>query len=139
MRRDRYERKARTDEVAKALAEVEADLLLPPFPAALGYLWRAYLRLRRRTPGGFSGPQPVGWQDIDAFVRRSGHELAPWEVELIERLDDLFLAPDPAPALPDGQTVKVAASARDAGAVKAVMGSVGKGRRVVTRAREASK
>jgi hypothetical protein len=29
--------------------------------------------------------------EIDAFVRLSGMRLAPWEIELIEELDDLYL------------------------------------------------
>ena len=64
---------------------------MPPFPKALAYLWRAYFRLRRRMAGGFAGPNPIGWQDIDAFVRQSGLRLAPWELDLIEALDDLYL------------------------------------------------
>jgi hypothetical protein len=67
---------------------------MPAFPRELSYLWRTYLRLRRRMAGGFSGPNPIGWQDIDAFSRRSGTRLTPWEIELIERIDDLFLSPE---------------------------------------------
>lgn len=104
---------------------------MPPFPKPLAYLWRAYLRLRRRAPGGFSGPQPVGWPAIEAFARL--FDLAPWEIEIIEALDDIYLAPDPQPVLPEGQTVKTAASANDADGVRSVMGAVGKGRRVVKR------
>lgn len=133
MRLERYESKTRTPEVARAIAEVEAELRMPPFPKPLGYLWRAYLRLRRRTPAGFNGPQPVGWPAIEAFAAL--FDLAPWEIELIEALDDIYLAPDPSPVLPEGQTVKVAASARDAEGVRSVLGSVGKGRRVVKRSK----
>lgn len=78
----------------KRAAEIEVDLAMPSFPEPLGYLWRAYLRLRRRMAAGFSGPNPVGWQDIDAFIRRSGTRLAPWEIEVLERIDDLFVYRD---------------------------------------------
>jgi hypothetical protein len=44
--------------------------------------------------GGFSGPDPIGWADIDAFIRRSGTNLTPWEIEILERIDDLFLHPE---------------------------------------------
>lgn len=67
---------------------------MPPFPEALGYLWRIYLRLRRRTSSGFAGPNPIGWQAIDAFIRRSGIRLSPWEIETIESIDDLFVYRD---------------------------------------------
>lgn len=57
---------------------------------ALAYLWQAYHRLRRRKGGGM-GPGPIEWPDIDAFLRLSGVSLVPWEIEVIEELDDLFL------------------------------------------------
>jgi len=88
---------------------------MPPFPAALGYLWRAYLRLRRRAPGGFSGPQPVDWPAIEAFTRL--FDLAPWEIEIIEALDDIFLRRGATPKKPDADS----APASDPAAVKALL------------------
>ncbi len=128
-RLDRAERKQAREEVAK----IEAELRMPAFPQPLAYLWRAYLRLRRRTAGGFSGPEPVSWPALEAFARL--FDLAPWEIELIETLDDIYLSPDPQPVLPDGQTVKVAAAASDAEGVRSVLAGVGKGRRVVKRSK----
>nr|DAH82774.1 MAG TPA: INTERFERON-BETA, HELICAL CYTOKINE, IMMUNE SYSTEM [Caudoviricetes sp.] len=43
---------------------------------------------------------PIEWPDIDAFVRNSGISLCAWEIEVIEDLDDLFLASGP-PKLED--------------------------------------
>ncbi|MCG8270991.1 hypothetical protein MIC97_05645 [Aquamicrobium sp. NLF2-7] len=48
--------------------------------------------MRRRTAAGFNGPNPIAIEAIDAFLRCSGLRLAPWEFELIEEIDDLFLA-----------------------------------------------
>jgi hypothetical protein len=45
----------------------------------------------RRGSSGF-GPLPIGWDEIDAFCRLTGTRLAPWEVEFIEALDDLWMA-----------------------------------------------
>lgn len=73
------------------IAELEAELALPPFPEALAYLWTAYNRIRRRKGMGFSGPLPIELSDIDAFSRMCVR-LEPWEVELIELLDDVYLA-----------------------------------------------
>jgi hypothetical protein len=59
-------------------------------------------------------------------VRRSGLRLAPWEIALLEALDDIYLSPEPkaeVPEAPEGQTVKAAASARDGAGVKSVLGS----------------
>lgn len=77
---------------AGRIAELSAQLAVPPFPAALSHLWRYYWRLRRRKAGGMNGPAPVEWPDIEAFVSRAKVILPPWEVELIEKLDDLYLA-----------------------------------------------
>ena len=109
---------------AKRVAEFSEALALPLFPRALSYLWQAYIRLRRRAQSGFSGAQPIGWQDIDAFVQRTGLDLAPWEIRVIERLDDIYLRPEPNPS--------AAAAAHDGVGVKSILGSVGK-RRVVKR------
>ncbi len=64
---------------------------MPAFPREVAYLWQVYHRLRRRIGSGFASANPVGWQDIDAFVRRSGIRLTPWEVEIIEAIDDALL------------------------------------------------
>ena len=37
------------------------------------------------------GPAPIEWPDIDAFLRRSGVHLAPWEIDLLELLDDTWM------------------------------------------------
>jgi len=65
---------------------------LPPFPEALRYLWSAFVRIRRRNAGNGFGPTPITWADLDAYSRLSGLRLLPWEIEIIERLDDLHLA-----------------------------------------------
>lgn len=72
-------------------AKYEAELVVPPFPKALGYLWNAYQRIRRRKGGGM-GPSPIEWPDIAAFIDRTGIDLRPWEIEIIEAVDDQFLA-----------------------------------------------
>jgi hypothetical protein len=66
-------------------------LWTPDFPIPLAYLWQAYHRIRRRKGGNGFGVMPLEWSDIDAFNRLTGMALAPWEVGMIERLDDVFL------------------------------------------------
>jgi hypothetical protein len=60
-------------------------------PIALDYLWRIFNRLRRRKGSGGFSSSPIEWPDIDAFLRLSGVKLVPWEIEILEDLDDLFL------------------------------------------------
>lgn len=70
----------------------EAELRCPPLPEALAYLWQAFLRLHGRRGGNGFAINPISWPDIDAFTRHSGMRLAPWEVETIEELDNLYRA-----------------------------------------------
>lgn len=77
-------------------------------------------------------PKPIEWPDIEAFVQRTGMRLAPWEIELIERLDDIYLKPEPKPSAPEGQPANFVASAKDGIGVRLVLDAVGK-RRVVKR------
>jgi len=65
---------------------------MPPLPEELRYLWKTYLRLRNRKGAGLAGPSPWEWPDLDAFVRNSRMPLWPWEVEILEALDDVFMA-----------------------------------------------
>ncbi|WP_425326598.1 phage tail assembly chaperone [Pseudaminobacter salicylatoxidans] len=98
-------------------AQLEAELVTPPFPLALSYVWQAWARIRRRTPAGFNGPNPITIEAIDAFVRRTGLRLDPRDVELIEAIDDLFLA----------QTAKQASASDQQQALKDGLASISKG------------
>lgn len=82
-------KRARSDEKQR---EIEAELAMPPFPDAVGYLWTAYWRIRSRRGGNGWGANPIEWGDIADFVRLSGMHLVPWEVAIIEALDDAWLA-----------------------------------------------
>lgn len=71
---------------------MEAELATPPFPASVGHVWQAWVRIRRRKAQGFNGHEPIGWGDIDAFMRRARVHLDPFEIELVEAVDDVFMA-----------------------------------------------
>lgn len=75
----------------KRRGEIEAELAVPPFPAALAYLWQAFNRMASRRGSTGWGPAALSWQDIDAFCRMTGFRFAPWEVEVIEALDTAAL------------------------------------------------
>lgn len=68
--------------------EIEEELAVPPFPKAVEYLWVAYWRIRSRRTSG----EPIQLGDIAEFIRLSGLHLAPWEVSIVEALDDTWLA-----------------------------------------------
>lgn len=58
---------------------------------ALSHLWAVFWRLRRRRGGNGFGASPIEWPDIDAFARLSGTRLTPFDIEVIEDLDDAYL------------------------------------------------
>lgn len=72
-------------------AKYAAELECPPLPRCAVYLWRIFWRIRRRKGSNGFSVSPIEWQDIDAFTRHSRMPLIPWEVEVIEDLDDLYL------------------------------------------------
>lgn len=74
----------------KKIAEYEAELACPPFPMAMLHVWTAFNRLSNRRGSNGFGINPISWADIDAFVRHSQMPLAPWEIRIIEELDNLF-------------------------------------------------
>ncbi|KWT70775.1 hypothetical protein APY04_0836 [Hyphomicrobium sulfonivorans] len=84
------ERAERKGDTARAAALSE-ELKQPPFPLALNYLWRSFIRLRGRKGCGFSGAEPITWPEIDAYTRQTRTSFAPWEIELLEELDGLYL------------------------------------------------
>lgn len=81
-------------ERAKSLAkraELEAELAVPELPRAGEYLWRTFLRLHARRQSTGMGPARLSWGDLADFQRLTGTRLAPWEVAVLEQLDDLAL------------------------------------------------
>lgn len=58
---------------------------------ALLYLWSAFLRLSNRRGAGGFGVNPISFCEIEAFCRLSGQRFAPWEIRLIEELDQMFM------------------------------------------------
>jgi hypothetical protein len=72
-------------------AQLEEELDQPPFPDALAYLWNVFTRLSNRRPVGMVAGL-IPWSEIDAFQRVSGFRLGPWEVQLIEALDGLYMS-----------------------------------------------
>lgn len=80
--------RARTDERREKL---EGELQLPHLPPSVAHLWEMYFRIRRRKGSNGFGPVPIEWPDIDAFIRVSGTSVRPWEVRIVEAIDDAYL------------------------------------------------
>ena len=54
------------------------------------YLWNAFQRLSGRRTGSGFGINPIAYADIEAFARLRAKRFSPFEIELIEDLDNLF-------------------------------------------------
>ncbi|MBR2689164.1 MAG: hypothetical protein IKE42_15030 [Aquamicrobium sp.] len=59
-------------------------------PEEIGYVWAQFWRLRRRVRN-VNTHQPITWDDIQKFQALTMAHIGPFEIELLEMLDDLFL------------------------------------------------
>lgn len=73
------------------IAYYESELACPPLPPAMFYLWQIFNRIRRRIGSSGFGANPITLGDIVDFIRLFRYPLAPWEIEIIEMLDDLYM------------------------------------------------
>lgn len=71
--------------------KIEGELFGPAMPPEFRYLWSAFGRLSGRRRLSDVGALPIAWDEIDAFSRLTGAAFVPWEIEVIEMLDRLFL------------------------------------------------
>ncbi|WP_425462117.1 phage tail assembly chaperone [Maritalea myrionectae] len=73
------------------LAAIDRDSEEPE-PISHEYLIDWFLRLSRRRPTSTSGYAPLTFEGIDAWVRLSGEAPEPWEIMMIEKMDDAWLS-----------------------------------------------
>lgn len=59
-------------------------------PAAAA-LWGTFGRLSRTRAHGFSGPQPIGPQDLQAWCQLQRVHLTSWEVDTLAEMDAALL------------------------------------------------
>lgn len=87
-------------------AYYETELDCPPLPSSLIYLWKIFIRLSSRRGSSGFGINPISWPEIDAFVRFSKFHLSPWEIEMLELIDNLYCAEvnSSTPAMPATKT-----------------------------------
>lgn len=66
-------------------------LMGPDFPELMVHVWSAFLYLSRCRGQGFSGPQPLSYQEIKAWAELTDTPLMAWEVDAIMRIDKVFM------------------------------------------------
>lgn len=84
-------RRAHLQQVQKSLGRPPADLVGPPFPERLAYLWDAFLSLHSGRTYGAMAPNPLSWVDIKSWNDLMGADMKEWEVRAVKALDLLWL------------------------------------------------
>lgn len=72
-------------------AELEAELAVPEIPRGGEYLWRIFMRMHARRQSTGIGPARLSLGDFVNFQTLNRTRLAPWEVAILEQLDDVAL------------------------------------------------
>ena len=69
------------------------EALEPPteFPMPLSHVWSAFITLSNSRTQGFSGPNPITYEQIKAWKELTETPIAPWEIEAIKRLDTVYM------------------------------------------------
>lgn len=98
-------------EVAQSDRAARQALLGPPLPEDAHTAWGVFNRLHRRRPIGAQSIDPLTHRDMLAFCELAGQPLTPLDVQLIEIIDDAFvasiaeaMAPDPSPDAPPAES-----------------------------------
>jgi len=66
------------------------DLIGPEFPSLMENVWSAFKRLSNRRSSAMSGVSPITYDQILSFKTLTKTPIAPREISVIERLDDLY-------------------------------------------------
>lgn len=78
-------------QIHKTPKELE-ELTSVKCPPLLHYMWLAFLELNSgRGSSGF-GPQPLSYQEIESWARLTRRHLTAWQVQLLKRLDAMYLS-----------------------------------------------
>ena len=78
------------EEVERQTGHTPKELQGPSFPDLLGHVWFAFLSLSPNRGQGMSGVLPLTYQEIDSWMKVTGNCLAPHEVTILKRLDNVY-------------------------------------------------
>ncbi len=80
-------------EQVKRMTGREPEELRNPteFPNLLSHIWSFFLELHRTRSQGFSGFNPISYQDIQAWATLKDYNIRPLDVGTIVELDNTFL------------------------------------------------
>ena len=75
------------EQVERQIGRKPEELKEVDFPVSMGHVWSAFVYIHSgRTPG-----HPITYQDINAWKQLTETPLEPWTVEVIKRLDNVYM------------------------------------------------
>jgi hypothetical protein len=57
----------------------------------MSHVWSAFITLNNTRGQGFSGPNPITYNEIKSWKEVTQTPLYPWEVESVKRLDFVYM------------------------------------------------
>ena len=80
-------RRNNLEQVEKQTGRTPEELLGPPLPDLVSHLWSAFIVLTSRRPVGMNGVSAIPFQEIEAWERKTGYYLEPWEIDILMLVD----------------------------------------------------
>lgn len=77
--------------VERQTGNTPKELEGPDFPYPVAYLWSAFISLSSARTAGFSGPNPITYEQIKAWKELTYEPLSSRDVEAIKRLDAVYM------------------------------------------------
>ena len=63
----------------------------PDFPFLLSHIWSAFVACSKARTGGFSGANPLTYENIKSWIELTGTPLDPREVDAVKELDVIYI------------------------------------------------
>ena len=63
----------------------------PDFPLLMSHVWSAFVVLNASRTMGFSGPNPISYQEIKTWKELTDTPLSSWEIEAVKCVDVVFM------------------------------------------------
>jgi hypothetical protein len=57
----------------------------------MAHVWSAFITLSNTRTAGFSGPNPITYEQIKAWKELTETPIFPWEVTAIKRVDTVYM------------------------------------------------
>jgi len=79
------------EEVERQAGKTPQALIGPQFPTLVSHIWSAFVSLSSARTAGMSGPNPITYPDIQAWLTLTNQVLSPRDIEAIKLLDSTYL------------------------------------------------